>query len=336
MRMIYVLWMGVFSACFVSCFAFLLGVHRKKTRIQRLRESDAGMQEDGLKKVDREAEKKRKKLYEKKRFYGKRLSKGMQQENRFSKGMQHTRQLLKKAHVKMTLEEFLAVKWMLMGSLQIIGGIFLKTSAVRVPGIIVFLLLGWYLPDFLIARRIHRRQKILNQQLGETLKILSNALKVGQSFFQAIHTLVEEMDGPISDEFKILLKERKLGLSVVEALENMMQRVQSEELRLMATAVIMQSDTGGNLSTVIDNLSKTIQERLSLERELEAASAQGKMSATILALLPPFLLGYVLLVSWETHKVFIEEPIGWAMLFAAIFMELTGVYCIRKILKMKI
>ena len=322
-RILILLLAGSVFTLFYSILRYFLG---KERAIERLNENYYDeLNDDNNAKVNKED----KKLAVK--FFAESLKKS----GLFKDYIQEKRMFLRKAYLHITIEEFIAMKLVLILLLNLFLMIVSSSILASVVFGIIFIVLGWKLPDVFIGMLIEKRKKILNRQLCDSLKIISNSLRAGQAFFQAVATMVQEVDGPISQEFGIMLNEVKLGVSIEEALENMTERLDSEDLKFVSTAVIIQRETGGNLADVIDSISETIKGRISLYRELLAASAQGVISAVIISIIPVLLTFYVLLINRNTHGVLISDPIGIAMLVVASLMWLLGIYFIRRILKIK-
>jgi tight adherence protein B len=314
----------------VSFFVFLYGILKlyfsKERAIERLQQHylEEAMDPNHIK-LKRQENKVAVKL----------LAQGFKKSKRLTGYLDKKRFILRKAYLEITIEEFLAIKIVAILLLNLFFFLLSSNITLNIFLGFVFVILGWTLPDVYIGILIEKRKKQLNRQLCDGLKIISNALKAGQGFFQALKTMVEEVEGPLSQEFGLMLKELKLGVSLEDALENMTQRMESEDLKFVATAVLIQRESGGNLAEILESIAETIKGRIQLYRELMAASAQGKISATILALIPVALTFYVLLVNRQTHGVLITETAGIAMLVLAGGMELLGIYFIKKILKIK-
>jgi tight adherence protein B len=314
----------------ISFFGFLwllFSVYLGKDRaIKRLQAFEAVPLKQ---KADAHARRQEKKLAV--RFF----AKGLRKTGLFKEYLVEKRRFLAKAHLHVTVEEYLAIKLLaILFFWMVLAWVSPHFILLFIMGLL-FGIVGWVIPDSYVEHLIEKRKNRLNRQLCDALKIISNSLRAGHGFFQAVASMVSEVEGPVAEEFSRLLQEIKLGVSVEAALENMTDRVDSEDLRFVATAVIIQRESGGNLSEILDNISQTIKGRITLQRELLAASAQGKISALILALIPVAITLYVLLVNRQTHGILIKEPIGWAMLAVAMGMELLGIYFIRRILKIK-
>src|SRR5665811_881539 len=141
------------------------------------------------------------------------------------------------------------------------------------------------------------RLNSFNKQLPDTITLLANALRAGSSFLQAIELVVRESRPPISTEFQRVIREVNLGLPFEQALENMVRRVESEDLDLMATAISIQYQVGGNLAEILDSIAYTIRERVRIKGEIRTLTAQQRMSGYVVALLPIALVGFLTVIA---------------------------------------
>src|SRR5262245_23972417 len=139
-------------------------------------------------------------------------------------------------------------------------------------------LIGFMLPRFWLNRRKSSRLNSFNKQLPDTITLIANALRAGSSFLQAIELVVRESRPPISTEFGRVIREVNLGLSFEVALENMVRRVKSDDLELMATAISIQHTVGGNLAEILDSIAFTIRERVRIKGEIRTLTAQQRLS----------------------------------------------------------
>ena len=179
---------------------------------------------------------------------------------------------------------------------------------------------------------ISRRQAAFLNQLGDTLIMVSNALRAGFSFMQAMELISKEMQPPIGVEFQKVINEMNLGATLETAMENMGRRMQSSDFDLVVTAVLIQRQVGGNLSQVLDSISNTINERIRMRREISALTAQGKLSGLIVGIIPIFIAGFVLSSDPDYFQPMLESQLGKMLLVAAVVLELLAVVVIRKII----
>lgn len=195
---------------------------------------------------------------------------------------------------------------------------------------------GYFLPGLYVRHRQRRRLKAFNNQLGDTLVLLANALKAGYSFAQAIDTVAKNASPPMSDEFARAVREMNLGLSVEEALTNMVKRIDSTDLDLMVTAVSIHRTVGGNLAEILDGIAHTIRERIRIKGEIATLTAQARASGLIITFLPVVVGGLLYFIAPAYFKPMTEKALGWLLLGVAAALILIGNAFIRKIVKIEV
>jgi len=313
----------VFITCFSILYILINGLIVKKEPIQRIKK---------FTNVEIEVnEKKKSGKIEYKSGFGI-ISKKIGNVKLFDGYKKHIQVKLTRAHVFLKAEEFMTI--MIVGFFVISFLVLVITSNIFFG--IVFGSFGFIIPNIFLNIKIKRRIKTLNEQLGDAISLISNSLKAGYSFLQAVETVGEEMDGPISEEFKTLKNEVSFGTKTEIALEKLSERVVSDDLDLVITAVLIQRQIGGNLSEILDNISNTIRERIKIKGDVRALTAQGRMSGIVISLLPPILCFVLFLINRKFMSEFFKEPLGWAILSLALFMECIGIFIIKKIIKIEV
>lgn len=232
-----------------------------------------------------------------------------------------------RADMPITVEELLLIKVLFSTALTFLAFALFK-SYILLP--LIFILV-WNSPKLIIARRKKERIKVFDGQLNEGIMIISNSLKAGYSFLQALAVASEETTDPFSKEFKKMLKEMNLGISEEEALKNLLLRMESADLRLIMNAILIQKDIGGNLSEILDNIGETIRERQKIQGELKTLTAQGRLSGLIVILIPFFLGSAIYLLNKEYMMLLFTTPIGIGMICFSVMNQVFGVLMIRKI-----
>jgi tight adherence protein B len=200
---------------------------------------------------------------------------------------------------------------------------------------VVLALAGTFGPTIYIRQAKNIRLKKFNSQLGEALVVMSNSLRAGFSFLQALDSLKKEMPPPISTEFGRALQEMRLGTPTEEALINMTKRVRSDDLELIVTAVSIQRQVGGNLAEILDNIAFTIRERLRIKGELKTLTAQGRISGLIVGFLPLIMLVLIFMVNREYIMPLFTTTFGLIMLAAAVVSQCIGIAVIRRIVNIE-
>ncbi len=202
---------------------------------------------------------------------------------------------------------------------------------------------GFFLPRFYVRRRQSSRLNAFNKQLPDTITLIANALRAGSSFLQAIELVVREARPPISTEFQRVIREVNLGLAFEEALNNMVRRVRSDDLELMATAITIQYQVGGNLAEILDSIAYTIRERVRIKGEIRTLTAQQRMSGYVVALLPIGLVGFLALIAptflqpmFNSAVSIAGIPAGVIILAMGGFMMFIGFIFIRRIVDIEV
>ncbi|HVB76842.1 MAG TPA: type II secretion system F family protein [Candidatus Nitrosotalea sp.] len=239
---------------------------------------------------------------------------------------------LAKADLKLRTSEFLMIQ---VGAVCLLALVGLLRFGVGIQ-MIVLGIAGYFVPGFWVRRRMAARLKAFNDQLGDTLVLLSNALKAGYSFAQAIDTVAKNATPPISIEFARAVREMNLGGSVDEALQNMTRRIESADFDLLVTAVAIHRSVGGNLAEILDNIAHTIRERVRIKGEIKTLTAQASASGTLITFLPIVLGLFMYLVTPTYFKPMTQSFIGWAMLGFAAFLIFIGNLIIRRVVAIEV
>lgn len=239
---------------------------------------------------------------------------------------------LTKADVPLRGEEFLII-WILVA---LSPGTLLFIVTGKLILALVLYLLGIILPPILLNNARQKRRKKFNQQLGESLSIMANALRAGFSFMQCLEMVSREMPNPLAKEFARTYREMNLGTPIEQALQNLVNRVASDDLDLLVTAVLIQRQVGGNLAEVLDNISNTIRERIRIQGEIKTLTAQGRITGLVIGLLPVALVLLLLIINPDYMKPLLSTKVGWALLATGVINELIGLMIINKIISIDI
>ena len=197
-------------------------------------------------------------------------------------------------------------------------------------GLLLSTLVG-IVPWAMLARAKRQRTTRFEEMLPDSLISLSNSLRAGLTLPQAMGILVDNIGAPISEEFGLLLKEHRLGLTLDEAMNNMGERVRSKNLDLIITSIQVARVAGGNMPQVFEDTATAIREITRLESKIQTMTAQGKMQAWVLGALPVGMGALIYRIDPTMIAPLWEEPIGWIILFFITAMEIVGVFMIRKI-----
>ena len=212
------------------------------------------------------------------------------------------------------------------------------TPLLHVPGLVVLLTAAGMgsLPLLYLARTKAARMAKFERQLPEALDMMSRAMRAGHAFPTALKLVGDEMGAPLGEEFKAAFDEVNFGVAMGDALNNLAQRVPSMDLQYFVVAVLIQRETGGNLTELLASISAIIRDRHKLLGQVRVLSAEGRMSAWILCLLPFGAGGVMYLANPETMGVLVTDPNGRKMLYGAATMMLAGVLAIRKLIRLRV
>ncbi len=212
---------------------------------------------------------------------------------------------------------------------------YVSTAAGAVLGIF-FGSLALMVPSRLVAYLRVRRRRAFNLQLVEALSSMSNALRAGFSINQAFETVVQNGEKPISQEFGVMLQQMRVGMNFYDALQSLDQRVGSEDLTLVVTAIDIARRTGGNLTEIFDKIGMTIRERLRIERRVLTLTAQGRIQGIIVALMPAVLGGVMTVIKPEMMMPFFKSAQGMGAIGLTILLICVGWFFISKIIKIDV
>lgn len=196
--------------------------------------------------------------------------------------------------------------------------------------------LGLLIPYKILARRWKRRLKKFEKQLPDALDLLARGLKAGHAFPTGLQNVAKEMPDPLGTEFFKTFTEFNHGLDLNTALLNLGQRVNLRDLSFFTTAVLIQRETGGNLTQILEKISVLIRERFQLRNQIAALTAEGRLSGLILLLLPPVLGGLLMVINPEYASILIHHPTGRILCGVTLGLQLLGMYFIHKIVNIKV
>lgn len=192
------------------------------------------------------------------------------------------------------------------------------------------------LPVLYVARARYRRLRKMEQQLPEALDLMVRALRAGHAFSSALQMAGDEMPEPMAAEFRIVHDEINFGISLQQALGNLCERVPLTDLRYFVVSVMIQRDSGGNLTEVLGNLSRLIRERLKLIAKIKVLSSEGRLSAWVLAVLP-FLLGALMYyVNPEFMAPLWQDSIGVVILKYTLGLMVVGILLLKKLVTLRV
>ena len=191
-------------------------------------------------------------------------------------------------------------------------------------------------PKFWLRRKVAKRRKAFESRLVDLTMGLSNGLRSGAALPQSLEMVTRDMGGVMGEEFALLLREYRLGVDLPDGMAKLCQRMPSEDLRLLATAIRVTLQAGGSLAEVLDKITGTIRERIEFHEKLATMTAQGRFEAIAMALAPmvAFLLLYA--IDNDLMKPMVTTQTGWSMLGVTVLLELSGFFFINKIVSVEV
>jgi tight adherence protein B len=246
--------------------------------------------------------------------------------------MQNLEEDLARADIPLKPSEFLIMQLVIYLIVSLGAGLFLNN---------VIFGFGCALPLFIFHKpllSVKKKMRItkFTNQLAEFLLLIVNSLRAGQTFMQGCAVAVKESPDPIAKEFKQLIKEVNLGMPEIEAMENLLRRVPSEDMNIVVSSYLIQRKVGGNLAEILETTAGTIRERIKIQGKINTLTTQGKLSGFIVGLLPFGLGGIISVLSPIYMKPLISHPIGFFMIGVALIMQVIGILVIRSIVSIDI
>ncbi|HEY8633935.1 MAG TPA: type II secretion system F family protein [Candidatus Dormibacteraeota bacterium] len=252
------------------------------------------------------------------------------------KGKPSVAEQLIRADLKLRTSEFFMIQIASTVLLVLVAGLRFGFTLGSVPELFIAGFIGYIIPGRYVKYRIGARLKAFNNQLGDTLTLLSNAIKAGYSFAQAIDTVAKNAVPPIADEFGRAVREMNLGGSPDEALQNITKRVESPDFDLVATAYSIHRTVGGNLAEILDNIAYTIRERVRIKGEIATLTAQARASGTLITFLPIVLAVFMYFVTPTYFRPMFDNFIGWILIAIGCFMIFIGNLIIRRVVAIEV
>lgn len=252
------------------------------------------------------------------------------------------RRRIARSDVRLRVSEYILLQILATFVLAGVGYFVLNNVLYAILGAVLGLQLPRMYVNFMANRRLHA----FENQLADTLNLWVNALRSGYSVLQGMEAIATELPPPISREFERVVQEVRLGLSLEQALSNIVRRMPSEDLDLIVTAINIQREVGGNLAEILDIISHTIRERVRIKGEIRTLTSQGRLTGWVIGLLPLFLAlivysinpdyGGQLLVKEAPFIVPGVLPCGWLVIAAGLLMMGFGILAVRKIVDIEV
>jgi tight adherence protein B len=225
--------------------------------------------------------------------------------------------------------EFVAI-WAVSAIGMLIIGLLASRGSIFVTGMLV--LIGLLVPHMLLNFLYNRRRLTLEAQLADALTMIASGLKAGYTVLQGMQASADQLPDPISTEFGRVARLVNLGMDLGNALRRMGERAQSYDFDIVITAINIQLTTGGNLANLLETIAGTIRERITLRREINAATSQGKLSGLVLILLPIGIGCGLMIINREYASYLFTTTLGKNLLKVAAFQQFIGIWIIKRLL----
>lgn len=249
---------------------------------------------------------------------------------------QRARQDLAQAGVALKVSEYLLLRLAIAAILAVVAFLVLGSSALAFILALPVFIIGYMLPAWYMALRRSRRIEKIDFQLPEGLALVSNSLRSGFAFTQAVELACKQIEPPLVQELNQFLRDTSLGQPTDEALQEMVERSGSYDLEMMVSAILIQRTAGGNLSEVLDNVAGTIRERQRLQGEIRALTASQRLTGLVLSVYPVALGLLLVALAPSIYKVLVTEEAGRVLLVIALILQIMGVVTIRRILRLEV
>jgi tight adherence protein B len=196
--------------------------------------------------------------------------------------------------------------------------------------------IGFALPFMFLRYKRTKRLRAFEEAFPEALDLISRALKAGHAFATGLKMVADEMSEPVGPEFRKTFDEQNFGLPLKDALENLTLRIPLLDMRFFATAVLIQRETGGNLSEILENLAHVVRERFKILRQVRVYTAHGRLTGYVLLALPAVLAIALSFINPEHMNMLFRERMGQMMLMVAIVMQSIGFIWIKQVVKIEV
>jgi len=197
-------------------------------------------------------------------------------------------------------------------------------------------ILGYLVPGYVLQAHLTKRLRAAEEQLGDFLGFAANAMRAGNSLMQAMELAGRDLAPPISTEMRRTLREISLGVNMDDAWQSLVTRLPSGDMDLVATAVLIQRQVGGDLAGVLDNIAGTIRERQRMKAQVRTLTAQGRLSGIVIAMLPFGLFALFSIINPGYVRLLWTEPLGLMMLGVGFVSQVVGIVVIRRIIRIDV
>lgn len=243
---------------------------------------------------------------------------------------------LEQAGLHIKVSEYFLMRLLAGALVGLLGLLFGGPSVIGLLIAVGGFAIGFVLPGIAVQLRKTSRRKAINAQLVEMIEMISNSLRSGFAFVQAVELATKQLTPPIKDELEIFVSDASLGAKMDDALRGFAERTGSVDVELMVTSILIQRTSGGNLSEVLDNVANTIRERERLQGDIRALTAQQRFTGIVLSFYPIVLAALFFAISPDLMKVLWEEEGGRILVVIAATLQVLGFLSIQRILRLEV
>jgi tight adherence protein B len=204
------------------------------------------------------------------------------------------------------------------------------------PVALIAAAIGASVPFIIVKRRATMRMRRFEERMPDAIDLIGRAIRAGHPLSAGIKMVADEGPEPVNEEFARMFEEQRFGLAFDDSMFGLVDRVPLVDVRIFATAILVQREVGGNLAEILDNLAYVIRERFKIRRQLRVITAQGRMSGYVLAVMPVAVGCAIYLLNRSYMELLFTHPIGKIMLVAAIMLQMMGYFWIRRIVDIDI
>jgi len=241
------------------------------------------------------------------------------------------------ATIEQAGKKFLAYRVVLLSVLLGIGAAVLAWATTRMAiAPVIAGAIGAYLPFMVISRCRAKRMAMIEEQIPDAIDTMSRALRAGHPFNATLKMIAEDLDEPIAGEFDLTFGDINYGNDLRRAMLGLLSRVPSVTMMALVTSVLVQKETGGNLAEILKQISGVVRGRFKLYRKVKTLSAEGRMSAWVLALVPLFLFALISVTTPDYLPILVDDPRGQKMLVYGMISGVLGILWIRRILRIEV
>lgn len=247
-------------------------------------------------------------------------------------GMESLSDTLEKAGYK--IRAYQLILWILLISLVAMVLCWLLTRNWVLVAVIGLLTVA--IPFFKIIHAKQKRIALFEEQLPDAIDVMKRAVKAGHPFSEALHLVGDEMDGPVAQEFKLTFADLNYGNDLRRAMLGLLHRIPSVTVMVLVSSILIQKDTGGNLAEILEQIARVIRSRFKFQRRVKTLSAEGRLSAWILVLVPFALVIAISVTSPDYLPMLLKDPTGINLIIAASVAMTIGIFWIKKILRVDV